>query len=68
MFDGSYPPGVSSWMLHAYLDGLDACCNTCRHYDGQYCTRDWNNMDRDYCVPHRDERDPGDVCDEYEED
>ena len=40
-------------------------CENCFHYDGGYCTKDWNNMDDDYMIPERDEKDPDDYCDDY---
>lgn len=42
------------------------CCQNCRHYDGQYCTLNWNNCEEAYKIPCRDERYPEECCSEYE--
>ena len=44
----------------------EPCCRYCTHYNGDYCTKDWNNMDESYCITDRDEKDEYDVCDDYE--
>ena len=44
----------------------EPCCNYCTSFNGDYCTKYWNNMDESYKDPDRDERDPCDVCDDYE--
>ena len=67
MFEGSYPPGVTGKMIDQHFPDMKECCGICRHYDGEYCTRLWNNLDRDYCIPGRDAREEFEVCDEYEE-
>lgn len=68
MFDGACPPGVTGKMIDDYFEGLDSqCCGNCLHYDGQYCTRMWNNMDKDYCNPDTDEHDEDYYCDDWEE-
>ena len=68
MFDGAYPPGVTGKMIDDYFEGLDSmCCGNCSYYDGTYCMKEWNNMDRDYCVPDRDEKDEDDYCKDWEE-
>ena len=46
----------------------DEVCYNCLHYDGRYCTKDWNNLDPDYCIPERDSKDRFDCCDEWEAD
>ena len=66
MFDGAYPPGVEGWMLDLLEADVKECCGSCMHYNGTYCTKEWNNMDSDYCIPHRDEKDPEDNCDDWE--
>lgn len=66
MFEGSYPPGVTGKMIDHYAGEDYVCrCENCFHYDGGYCTKDWNNMDDDYMIPERDEKDPDDYCDDY---
>lgn len=68
MFDGAYPPGVTGKMIDDYFEGLDGeCCGNCSHFNGTYCTKEWNNMDSDYCIPDRDEHDEDDYCDDWEE-
>lgn len=43
------------------------CCGNCTHYNGEYCTREWNNLDECYKVSWRDEHEPGDeACDDWE--
>lgn len=45
-------------------------CGSCRKFNGEYCTKDWNNGEEDYCIPERDEKDPdNDTCGDidYEE-
>lgn len=45
-------------------------CGSCRKFNGEYCTKEWNNGDESYCIPGRDEKDPDtDTCDDidYEE-
>lgn len=70
MRDGDYPPGVTGKMLDA-MEGPDdmwipePCCKYCERYDGDRCTKDWNNMDEDYYVPDRDDKDEYDCCDDY---
>ena len=56
MFDGAYPPGVTG----AMIDRLDIpdCCGNCRLYDGDHCMKEWNNFDRDYYLPERDDKQP----------
>ena len=64
MLDGSYPPGVEGWMID---DGTDQCCATCKHYNGDYCTKEWDDNDPDCCIPERDEKAEDDYCDDWEE-
>ena len=44
-----------------------ACCGNCRHFNGDFCTKDWNNMDEAYKVSWRDAKEPDDWCEDYEE-
>ena len=66
--DGSYPPGITGKMVDDYFGDGDAwqCCGNCWHYDGDRCTKLWNNHDEDYYLPERDDKDPQDICDDYE--
>ena len=42
-------------------------CGSCKLFDGEYCTKEWNNADPCYCVPERDEKDPDtDYCDDID--
>lgn len=41
-------------------------CENCIHYDGRYCTREWNNLDPCYCNHDRDKRNDTDTCNEWE--
>ena len=41
-------------------------CANCRFFNGQYCTKYWNNGDEDYCVPELDYREDKDTCREWE--
>ena len=42
-------------------------CGSCRLFDGDYCTKEWNNADESCCIPERDEKDPDtDTCDEID--
>ena len=64
--EGAYPPGVTG----KTIDSLETkcCCGSCIHFEGDYCTKEWNNLDRDYCIPDRDSRNEDDFCDDWEED
>jgi hypothetical protein len=67
VFEGAYPPGVTGKMIDDFYGAnVDPCCGNCIHFDGDYCTKDWNNMDRDYCVPWRDSKNETDCCDDWE--
>ena len=44
----------------------EPCCRYCTCFDGDYCTKFWNNMDESYCDPDRDGRDDYDYCDDFE--
>ena len=65
LFEWEYPPGVIKKTIDA-LEVDERCCENCLHYNGDYCTADWNNGEEDYKVPARDQRDPEDYCDRYE--
>ena len=42
-------------------------CGSCRLFDGDYCTKEWNNGDESYCIPERDEKDPDtDTCEQID--
>ena len=42
-------------------------CGSCRLFNGEYCTKEWNNADESYCIPERDEKDPDvDTCDDID--
>ena len=64
MFEGAYPPGVTGKMI----DALDVrqCCGSCIYFDGEYCMKEWNNLDRDYCIPEMDIRKESDCCYSWE--
>ena len=42
-------------------------CFNCRHYNGAACTKEWNNLDLYYYVPQRDDKEPDDFCEDWEE-
>ena len=42
------------------------CCSTCWEYDGDRCHKEWNNNDDCYYIPWRDDKEPEDVCDDWE--
>lgn len=70
MMMGDYPPGVTG--NEPELNDIpdmwipDDCCRYCIYYDGDVCTREWNNGDEDYYVPERDDKLETDCCDHYE--
>ena len=41
-------------------------CWNCLNYNGDFCTKEWNNMDECYKVAWRDEKKPEDCCDDWE--
>ena len=43
------------------------CCDNCSWYDGDRCMVNWNNMDESYYIPDRDDKEPEDVCENWEE-
>lgn len=44
----------------------DGCWN-CTCYNGDCCTKDWNNADEIYYVPDRDDHDPDYMCEDWEQ-
>jgi len=49
-----------------FTDPPDNGCWNCLHYNGDFCTLLWNNLDEAYKVEWRDAKDPDDHCDEWE--
>ena len=41
-------------------------CWNCWNYDGDRCMKNWNNMDESYYNPDTDDKDPSDVCDDWD--
>ena len=41
-------------------------CRYCSEYNGQYCMKEVNNWDETLIIPDRDERDPYDLCENYD--
>ncbi len=41
-------------------------CGNCKEYDGNRCTKEWNNLDDCYYIPWRDDKEPDDCCDDWE--
>lgn len=60
-----YPPGLTNKMI-SFMERNGACCDNCRHYNGDYCIREWNNADESYKLTERDAREPEDYCDNYD--
>ena len=51
----------------AEAGNVKKCCGNCWLFNGDYCTKDWNNADEDYCVPERDSHEPEDkACDDWD--
>lgn len=63
-YHGSVHEAVRKWNTRA----LKKCCGNCLEYDGDHCIKDWNNADKDYYIPDRDDKDPDDCCDDWEYD
>lgn len=53
-------------MIDALEHGDGRYCENCRHYNGDYCLKDWNNADESYRLTERDEHGPGDYCDDFD--
>jgi len=50
-----------------YMEEQDMrVCNNCIHYFDGVCTKDWNNMDKSYYIPDRDDVAPDDSCEDWE--
>jgi hypothetical protein len=43
-------------------------CWNCLAYDGERCTKEWNNADPCYYIDWRDDKEPGDVCEDWQHD
>jgi hypothetical protein len=41
-------------------------CWNCTNYDGNRCTKEWNNLDPSYYIDWRDDKKPDDYCDDWE--
>jgi hypothetical protein len=41
-------------------------CWNCMMYDGDRCTKEWNNLDPCYYISWRDDKEPDDYCDDWE--
>ena len=48
-------------------EGDEVCC-FCIHYDGEHCTKEWNNADPAYYEPSRDDKKLYDSCEDFEPD
>lgn len=44
----------------------EPCCECCMNYNGDVCTKNWNNMDESYYNPNTDDVFPEDVCDDWQ--
>ena len=47
-----------------FTDPPDGCWN-CQEFDGDHCTKNWNNLDPSYYNPDTDDVEPDDRCDEW---
>jgi len=45
----------------------DGCWN-CQHYDGDHCTKEWNNGDKQHYVSERDDKEFTDWCEDWDRD
>lgn len=76
-FDGPHNPTV--YLSRAQMKAEEALpftdpdaepsrrCGNCAHFNGNYCTLEWNNLDESYKNEDRDRRDPSDdPCDDWE--
>ena len=43
-------------------------CWNCTAFDGEHCTKNWNNADEDYYNPDTDDKSPADYCDDWQKD
>jgi hypothetical protein len=53
---------------HGEPEKPDNGCWNCQLYDGNHCTKEWNNLDPCYYIPSRDDKEPGDLCEDHEVD
>lgn len=51
-----------------FNDPPDNGCWNCINYNGDFCTKEWNNLDEAYKVEWRDEKEPSDSCEDWEKD
>lgn len=42
------------------------CCGSCQHFDGDYCTKWWNNGEKPAVADDIDKVDVGDWCEDWE--
>ena len=42
------------------------CCQYCTEYNGDSCMKEWNNADPCYYIDWRDDKEPDDLCEDYE--
>ena len=40
-------------------------CANCVDFDGDHCTKDWNNLNPSDYIPERDDKSPDDYCEEW---
>ena len=80
--DGSYPPGVSGWMIDDYFDGIDPVepprsCENCTYYEERTCGHICGMLEaehsREELEAMSDEeymqkfgKDPDDCCEDHE--
>lgn len=75
-FDGPHNPTV--YLSRAEMEAAerlpfddpepDRGCWNCILFDGDHCTKEWNNADPDYYIKWRDDKEPTDCCEDWEED
>ena len=41
-------------------------CGSCVHYDGNRCMKCWSDLDEEYYIPDRDDKNEDECCDDYE--
>ena len=47
------------------VDTTKRGCWCCFNYDGDHCTKNWNNLDPSYYVPCLDDKKPDEICDDF---
>lgn len=76
-FDGIHNPTVygSRAEMNAvekdeipFNDPPDDGCWNCLEYNGNFCMKEWNNLDECYKVVWRDSKDPFDRCEDWNHD